>query len=258
MGVPEPIWTAIQLADIQGVRLRAQRGRRRDAASTGRGPGAPSRSVSADGGPAGVLARPQLRLHARRRRLVLVLGVRLRRHRPAPTRGRLQPPDRAPRDAAGGGRGRGNQRILPEVPRYTIPVADALPGDERAALDWFRADLSHRVVESTRWPLFDVRALRYGGGRIRVGFGFDYLMVDALSIMILLSELARLYRDPAARLPTVGVSFRDYVLSLAPGCEGTAASEALLAERVEGVAPGAPAPLGEGPVARGQSALRAA
>ena len=41
-------------------------------------------------------------------------------------------------------------------------------------------------------------------------------MLDALSIMIVFTELARLYEDPGTALPPVGLSFRDYVLTVHP------------------------------------------
>jgi amino acid adenylation domain-containing protein len=108
----------------------------------------------------------------------------------------------------------GFQRILAEVPRYTIPRTSAPPGDEPAHLARFREQMSHRVMDPTRWPLFEVRALDYSGNRTRLGFGFDYVVLDALSISIVLAELSRLYEDPAATLPPIGLSFRDYVVAL--------------------------------------------
>ncbi|MDH6108776.1 yersiniabactin nonribosomal peptide synthetase [Kitasatospora sp. MAP12-15] len=106
----------------------------------------------------------------------------------------------------------GSQRILPEVPGLAIPVLDA----PEAGPDALREELSHRILDPSRWPLFDVRAVRHGDGRARVCVGLDYLLVDGLSMMILFSELDLLYRDPQAQLPPIGVSFRDYVCQLAP------------------------------------------
>ncbi|MFI6801792.1 amino acid adenylation domain-containing protein [Streptosporangium canum] len=113
----------------------------------------------------------------------------------------------------------GRQRILPEVPRFSIPVTD-VPGADDGTADRALADLrdamSHQLIDATRWPLFDVRAVRYGGDRTRIGISFDNIILDALSTMNVLRELETLYTDPGAELPPVGMSFRDYVLGVQP------------------------------------------
>ena len=139
--------------------------------------------------------------------------------------------------------GDGMQRILPEVPRVSIPVARAEPGAEAAALAAFREAMAHQVLDVSRWPLFDVRALRHGDGRTRIGFSFDYIVVDALSIMLVLSELGRLYADPASELPPVGLSFRDYVLGVRPGPEAEDASRRHWSSRLDEIPPGPQLPL---------------
>ncbi|WP_210406346.1 AMP-binding protein, partial [Micromonospora sp. MH33] len=109
----------------------------------------------------------------------------------------------------------GQQRILPEVPRLRIPVTDAAPGAEREALAELRDAMSHQLISATEWPLFDVRAVRYGD-HVRVGVSLDNIILDALSSMIVFQELELLYDDLDAPLPPVGMSFRDYVTSVRP------------------------------------------
>ena len=125
----------------------------------------------------------------------------------------------------------GSQHILEEVPRFAVSVTSAAPGDEQSSIAGLRLAMSHRVMDPTRWPLFDVRAVRYGNDRTRIGFGFDYIVLDALSIATIFSELATLYDDPDACLPSVGVSFRDYVLSIRPDPKALAAAEDFWARR---------------------------
>ncbi|MGW3968836.1 amino acid adenylation domain-containing protein [Streptomyces ardesiacus] len=111
----------------------------------------------------------------------------------------------------------GHQRVLPEVPPLRIPVTDALPGGAGEALAGLRARLSQQVRDPARWPLFAVEAVRYRDGeepRTRIGVGLDYLVLDALSITTLYTELNALYADPARELPPVDVSFRDYLTQL--------------------------------------------
>ncbi|CCH18637.1 non-ribosomal peptide synthetase [Micromonospora lupini] len=105
----------------------------------------------------------------------------------------------------------GRQRVQPEVPEVTIPV-----GEGEAALADLRDRLSHRVADPTRWPLVAIEAVRYGERRVRLAFSFDYIVLDALSIVTVFAELSALYVDLDAPLRPIGVSFRDYVLTARP------------------------------------------
>ena len=65
----------------------------------------------------------------------------------------------------------GMQLILAEVPPYRIAVED-LRGEapaqaERRGLE-IRERMSHQVMATDRWPLFEIRAARLAGGRVRV------------------------------------------------------------------------------------------
>ncbi|MEV0006483.1 condensation domain-containing protein, partial [Micromonospora sp. NPDC050980] len=105
----------------------------------------------------------------------------------------------------------GRQRILPEVPEVAIAVTEG-----EAAPAALRERLSHRVADPTRWPLVAIEAARYGGNRVRLAFSFDYIVLDALSIVTVFAELSALYTDLDAPLRPIGVSFRDYVLHARP------------------------------------------
>ncbi|WP_265299522.1 non-ribosomal peptide synthetase [Verminephrobacter eiseniae] len=107
----------------------------------------------------------------------------------------------------------GQQRILPEVPRLRIPVTDAPTGQQEHALQALRAAMSEQVIALTRWPLFDVRAVRFGR-RVRIGVSIDNIIIDALSTLTLFTEVETLYADLDAPLRPVDVSFRDYVLQV--------------------------------------------
>ncbi|MEU7214974.1 non-ribosomal peptide synthetase [Nocardia iowensis] len=116
-----------------------------------------------------------------------------------------------------------HQWVLPSVPEFVIEVTDADAADADTALAELREDMAHRTFEPGEWPLFDVRAVRYGD-RVRIGVGLDNLIVDALSIFILFAELELLYWDPAAPLRPVGITFRDYELNTRPSAEDIAAA----------------------------------
>ena len=141
---------------------------------------------------------------------------------------------------------RGWQRILPSVPRYRIEAVDARAEDGETPVAALRAAMSHQVLDVSRWPLFDVRAVRYGS-RTRLGFSFDYILFDALSIMIVFAELAALYADLDAELPPIGLSFRDYVLAAAPDPDARAAAGAYWSARLDELPPGPQLPLATEP-----------
>ena len=109
----------------------------------------------------------------------------------------------------------GQQKILQEVPPYDVAVLDlsaATPETVVSELDVLRTRLSHLVLPADRWPLFDLRVTVLPGAKIRIHFGIDLLVADLRSIYILLAEWFQLYVDPDIALPSLGMSFREYVL----------------------------------------------
>lgn len=96
----------------------------------------------------------------------------------------------------------GYQRVLPEVPRCRVTVGEDLAGA--------REELGHRVYDTTRWPLFELRITRTGEGDV-LHFSLDSLIADWASAAILFDELdALLAGEP---LPPLDISFRDYLLA---------------------------------------------
>ncbi|GLY32372.1 non-ribosomal peptide synthetase [Kineosporia sp. NBRC 101731] len=113
---------------------------------------------------------------------------------------------------------RGGHQVIPEYPaEVKIAVHDVPAGtDPTPALEHLRATMSHRVVDLAEGPLVEIGVVRYrqdGRVRTRMGIGYDYIVLDALSIMRVLTELDLLYTNPETELPPVGPSFRDYVLA---------------------------------------------
>ncbi|WP_223809093.1 non-ribosomal peptide synthetase [Nocardiopsis listeri] len=141
----------------------------------------------------------------------------------------------------------GNQRVLPGAPPVRVLVTDAREQDDPGpALETFRDTMAHQVLDPTRWPLFDVRALRYtreGVERVRLGVGLDYLVLDALSIMTLYTELDLLYREPDARLEPVDVTFRDYLTQVETDPDAEKRSRQYWRERITELPPAPDLPL---------------
>ncbi|MTK64882.1 MAG: AMP-binding protein, partial [Methanobacterium sp.] len=143
----------------------------------------------------------------------------------------------------------GQQRILPSVPRVTIGIAQGCADDPAAASRLLRARREGRGTDRTRWPLFDLSAVRYGRGRCRLGLSFDYVLLDGFSVKILLAELAELYRDPRRALPPTDLSFRDYVLQIRPAPGETVRDEAYWRSRLDDLPPAPALPLAVDPAA---------
>ncbi|MFR9730642.1 amino acid adenylation domain-containing protein [Saccharopolyspora sp. MS10] len=102
----------------------------------------------------------------------------------------------------------GEQRFLPEVPRYRVEHHEFHDPEQLAEL---RGRLSHKTYDPQRYPLFDVVVSTLHGVH-RLHVSFDAIVVDMTSFGVLFGEWARRYREPALELPELGVSYRDYVL----------------------------------------------
>jgi amino acid adenylation domain-containing protein len=110
----------------------------------------------------------------------------------------------------------GRQQILADVPAYEIAALDLrdLPPEQAAAqLEAVRARMSHQVLPSDQWPLFEIRATLLDQRRTRLHISTDALISDAWSRRMLAREFVELYAQPDAALPPLDVSFRDYVLA---------------------------------------------
>ncbi|HEY0406604.1 MAG TPA: amino acid adenylation domain-containing protein [Pyrinomonadaceae bacterium] len=109
----------------------------------------------------------------------------------------------------------GEQQILSQVPPYHIETQDLRDCDEETAaarLEDVRQRMSHQVMPSDRWPLFEIYASRLNDRQLRLHISVDALIVDAWSMQILFWELEHFYRNPAAQLAPLALSFRDYVV----------------------------------------------
>ena len=151
----------------------------------------------------------------------------------------------------------GRQQILETVPPYQIQVLDLRGRDsaeQAVELEGVRRHMSHQVLPSDRWPLFEVRATRLDEERTRFHISFDFLIGDAWSWQILTRDLARYYRDPEADLPPLELSFRDYVLATQE-LEKTAVFERALEYwrgRLSDLPPAPELPLAKSPAALGR------
>lgn len=110
----------------------------------------------------------------------------------------------------------GRQRIGEAAPcRFrTRDLRRKTAADREATLESLRASMSHKVYLPGQSPLYEICVSLLDDVRSRVHLSIDELIVDATSLELLLQQWLALYRDEAAVLPALDVSFRDYLLSL--------------------------------------------
>jgi len=106
----------------------------------------------------------------------------------------------------------GYQQVLPDVPRYRIAELDQRGVADDGELRRVREELSHRVYTPQDWPLFELRVTRTDDHDL-LHVSIDFLVADYLSIQRVLDELTTLYDNPAAELPALDITFRDYLLA---------------------------------------------
>ena len=110
----------------------------------------------------------------------------------------------------------GEQRVLESVPDYEIAAYDLRseePDARQAVLDGLRAELSHQVLPCDAWPLFDIRLARLEDHHSRLFVSWDFLMVDAWSMLLIFQQWHAFYGDPGFVLEPLQLRFRDYVLA---------------------------------------------
>ncbi|TVP65605.1 MAG: amino acid adenylation domain-containing protein [Nodularia sp. (in: Bacteria)] len=110
----------------------------------------------------------------------------------------------------------GQQIILPQVPAYKIKIMDLRgknPEFVTSQLAAIRDRLSHQILPSDQWPLFELQGVQLDEDKLRLCISFDLLISDAWSFEIFLNQLAQLIQNPDIDLPTYQISFRDYVLA---------------------------------------------
>ncbi|PMB23827.1 non-ribosomal peptide synthetase [Fischerella thermalis] len=112
----------------------------------------------------------------------------------------------------------GEQKILEQVPEYEIKFLD-LRGkslqEVDSCLEKIRSEMSHQVLPTDKWPLFEIRATQINEEITLIHLSTDLLICDAYSNQLLIQEWFQVYHQPDIQLVGTEFSFRDYVLALA-------------------------------------------
>ncbi len=110
----------------------------------------------------------------------------------------------------------GQQQVLKEVPLYEIPVLD-LRGEDKeiisAEIATIRQRMSHQVLPTDTFPLFEFRATLLDNDCVRLHISYDLQIFDAWSMFRLFEEWFELCKHPQMELPPLELTFRDYVLA---------------------------------------------
>lgn len=106
----------------------------------------------------------------------------------------------------------GQQQVLEHTPSYDIAISQMTGDDQEQGLLAVREQMSHQVMDTAKWPLFDIRVSRTDERDI-LHISMDVLIADGLSTVMLFKEWSELYHQPQTELPALEVSFRDCVLA---------------------------------------------
>lgn len=103
----------------------------------------------------------------------------------------------------------GNQKVLKEVPDYTIEEFDFASHGERLAA---REKWNHHFYELNKWPFFSMKVSHVAGEKDVLHFDFDCMIMDAWSAKIAIVQMFKLYHGEAVNFPTY--TFEEYVKSV--------------------------------------------
>ncbi|KIL51086.1 non-ribosomal peptide synthetase [Jeotgalibacillus campisalis] len=109
----------------------------------------------------------------------------------------------------------GTQRVLEEVPYYSIKTYDLEEADENIIeekMKEIRNEMAHQQLPAVSWPTFDVRITKLPGSR-RIHFSTDAIFWDAWSFVTVIKELVMVYQRQESELKKLDFTFRDYVLA---------------------------------------------
>nr|WP_242855759.1 condensation domain-containing protein [Ruminiclostridium josui] len=110
----------------------------------------------------------------------------------------------------------GNQKVLEKTPVYRFKTADLRWKNQIEIKEYIqkvREKMSHKVYESDKWPLYEIRISLCPENKYIIHFSIDELIIDASGIYLLLKEWQMLYENPSLELPSLEISFRDYIIA---------------------------------------------
>jgi non-ribosomal peptide synthetase component F len=112
----------------------------------------------------------------------------------------------------------GMQQTLETVPEFRVIEHDfssleTQEQKEQAFLD-LRKSLSHQVLPTDQWPLFNIHVSTMDKKHYKIHWSFDAIILDVYSNFIFQEELYHYYHDDNTHYEPLELTFRDYVLTL--------------------------------------------
>ena len=108
------------------------------------------------------------------------------------------------------------QRILPDTLKYQIDILDMSSSTQEEIdkeINRRRDKLSHQIFDYTKWPLFEISALRISEKYTILFISIDGLLADAKSMKIFASQWLAAYNEADISKLAPRISFRDYIIS---------------------------------------------
>ncbi|MFA9394167.1 MAG: amino acid adenylation domain-containing protein [Halodesulfovibrio sp.] len=117
---------------------------------------------------------------------------------------------------------KGQQQILPKVQSLHIAHEDlstVADEEQQVQMERVRNMLSHKVHDTSCWPLFTVQTVQLPNDVTRICMSIDLLLADASSLQILMRELRDVYSEGLIssvttgikKLPTLEYTFQKYI-----------------------------------------------
>lgn len=105
----------------------------------------------------------------------------------------------------------GQQELLDYIPEYNMEIVD-LQNDSKDVQEnqilKFRTELSHKVYNIYKWPLFDIKAIKINKKESYMFISIDLLISDGLSIKNVLSQLIQVYNGKNI---DINFTFKEYL-----------------------------------------------
>ena len=106
----------------------------------------------------------------------------------------------------------GTQKIMPEVPHYSINIRTVEAPELENTLQGIRSEMEHERFDPSKWPLFRVEAVQCGE-TTTVFVDLDNLIFDGFSVQLLFRRW-NTYYEQEQETKKLELSFRDYVVAL--------------------------------------------
>ncbi|RXJ94835.1 hypothetical protein CRV00_05750 [Malaciobacter molluscorum] len=112
----------------------------------------------------------------------------------------------------------GTQQTLKDVPKLKIILHDfstlANKKAKQKAFLELRQSLSHQILSTEKWPLFNIHVSTFDKIDYKIHWSFDAIVCDVYSIFIFQEELYNFYHDEKTEYKPLNLTFRDFVLTL--------------------------------------------